>query len=88
MSTSNSKKSIESLIPFPPDVPFSDNRRIEYWSASRARQTFLDYFGNVCEHTFIPSSSTIPHEDPTLLFANSGMTQVILLGFFCLSNIC
>lgn len=41
------------------------------WPATRVRQTFLDYFRER-EHTFVPSSSTIPYEDPTLLFANAG----------------
>lgn len=38
---------------------------------------FVDFFVEEHEHTFVPSSSTIPHEDPTLLFANAGMNQVI-----------
>lgn len=46
------------------------------WNVHRVRKTFIDFFVQKYNHTFIPSSSTIPHEDPTLLFANSGMTQV------------
>lgn len=61
--------------PFGPDVPFNSKERTAYWTVSRVRQTFLDYFCQEHQHTFVPSSSTIPHEDPTLLFANSGMTQ-------------
>lgn len=45
------------------------------WSSSRIRQEFLDYFAQN-NHTFVPSSSTIPYDDPTLLFANAGMNQV------------
>jgi len=45
------------------------------WSSVRIRQEFFDYFAKN-NHTFVPSSSTIPYDDPTLLFANAGMNQV------------
>ncbi|KAI0029209.1 tRNA synthetases class II (A)-domain-containing protein [Vararia minispora EC-137] len=50
-------------------------------SAPQVRQAFFDYFRSK-NHTFVPSSSTIPYEDPTLLFANAGMNQYksIFLG--------
>ncbi|KAI0671691.1 tRNA synthetases class II (A)-domain-containing protein [Trametes maxima] len=50
-------------------------------SASQVREEFFKYFKSK-EHTFVPSSSTIPYEDPTLLFANAGMNQykAIFLG--------
>ncbi|KAF5102517.1 hypothetical protein DV451_001810 [Geotrichum candidum] len=53
----------------------------ENWPASKVRNTFLDYFKSN-EHTFVPSSSVIPYDDPTLLFANAGMNQYkpIFLG--------
>jgi alanyl-tRNA synthetase len=38
------------------------------------RQRFLKYFQNKA-HTLIPSGSVIPHNDPSLLFANAGMNQ-------------
>lgn len=44
-------------------------------SSTQIRQAFFDYFQSN-GHTYVPSSSTIPYEDPTLLFANAGMNQV------------
>jgi alanyl-tRNA synthetase len=38
------------------------------------RSKFLRFFEEK-EHSIIPSSSLIPHNDPTLLFTNSGMVQ-------------
>ena len=46
-------------------------------TAPQVRQAFFDFFKSK-QHTFVPSSSTIPYEDPTLLFANAGMNQVRL----------
>ncbi|KAI4241046.1 MAG: hypothetical protein L6R40_004794 [Gallowayella cf. fulva] len=53
----------------------------EQWPAARVRETFLEYFEKN-GHTFVPSSSVVPHSDPTLLFANAGMNQYksIFLG--------
>ncbi|KAK2548129.1 Alanine--tRNA ligase, partial [Acropora cervicornis] len=50
-------------------------------SAKDLRQMFVDFFVEKHEHTFVPSSSTIPHEDPTLLFANAGMNQKEAIEF-------
>lgn len=54
------------------------------WPADKVRSTFIDYFKQKesSPHTFVPSSSTIPYDDPTLLFANAGMNQYkpIFLG--------
>ena len=44
-------------------------------TAKQVRQLFIDYFCDR-DHVFIPSSSTIPLDDPTLLFTNAGMNQV------------
>ncbi|KAG0218395.1 Alanine--tRNA ligase [Mortierella sp. NVP41] len=54
----------------------------DHWTAVRVRETFISYFRDQHHHTFVASSSTIPHDDPTLLFANAGMNQYkpIFLG--------
>ncbi|KAI7902958.1 alanyl-tRNA synthetase [Cokeromyces recurvatus] len=51
------------------------------WPVNKVRSTFIKYFEEN-GHKFIPSSSTVPHDDPTLLFANAGMNQYkpIFLG--------
>lgn len=43
-------------------------------NSQQIRQTFLDYFQKQ-GHTSVKSSSLIPENDPTLLFANAGMNQ-------------
>lgn len=50
-------------------------------TANKIRQTFLDFFEEQ-KHIYVHSSSTIPMDDPTLLFANAGMNQFkpIFLG--------
>src|ERR1700730_15786896 len=43
-------------------------------STQTIRRQFLKYFKNQ-QHTLVPSSPVIPHDDPTLLFNNAGMNQ-------------
>ncbi|KAL7463937.1 hypothetical protein ACHAXS_004288 [Conticribra weissflogii] len=52
------------------------------WPTDKIRATFLDYFRDRHAHEFVPSSPSVPLNDPTLLFANAGMNQFkpIFLG--------
>jgi len=43
-------------------------------NSADVRKTFLDYFQRH-DHAVLPSSSSIPHGDPTLMFTNAGMVQ-------------
>ena len=55
----------------------------EGWPQAKIRSTFVEYFQRHA-HTHWPSSSVVPHDDPTLLFANAGMNQYksIFLGMY------
>ncbi len=44
-------------------------------TADQIRLSFLDFFRQHKSHTYVHSSSVVPLDDPTLLFANAGMNQ-------------
>lgn len=43
-------------------------------TTNQVRSTFIDYFVKH-GHTHVPSSPLVPHNDPSLMFVNSGMVQ-------------
>ena len=43
-------------------------------NSNQVRNTFIDFFKNN-DHTHVNSSSLVPDNDPTLMFANAGMVQ-------------
>ena len=51
-------------------------------SLNEIRKTFLKYFEKN-DHKIVESSNLVPNNDPTLMFANSGMVQFknVFTGF-------
>ena len=43
-------------------------------NSKEIRSSFLEFFKNK-DHRIVPSSSVVPHNDPTLMFSNAGMNQ-------------
>ncbi len=43
-------------------------------TSDQIRQSFIEFFEGK-QHTFAPSASVAPHDDPTLMFTNAGMNQ-------------
>ena len=48
---------------------------MEKWTANKIRKTWLDYFMSNGHYLF-PSQSLIPHNDPSLLWINSGVATL------------
>ncbi len=44
-------------------------------TANEIRRQFIDFFTHKHGHTFVPSASVVPLDDPTLMFTNAGMNQ-------------
>lgn len=55
----------------------SYSRSHEEFTSKRVRRKFIDFFKEGYEHRVVPSSSVRPRGDPSLLFVNAGMNQVI-----------
>eukprot|EP00543_Licmophora_paradoxa_P003569 CAMPEP_0202451672 /NCGR_PEP_ID=MMETSP1360-20130828/10058_1 /ASSEMBLY_ACC=CAM_ASM_000848 /TAXON_ID=515479 /ORGANISM="Licmophora paradoxa, Strain CCMP2313" /LENGTH=966 /DNA_ID=CAMNT_0049070303 /DNA_START=52 /DNA_END=2952 /DNA_ORIENTATION=+ len=53
----------------------SEEKKELEWPMDKVRSTFINFFVEQHEHVYWKSSPCVPHDDPTLLFANAGMNQ-------------
>lgn len=54
-------------------MPRDDTRQYKM-NTAEIRNKFIEFFTER-NHTFVPSASTIPFDDPTILFTIAGMAQ-------------
>lgn len=59
-----------------PNMPGVDSEVVD-WPANRVRDTFINFFEEK-SHVNWRSSPVVPHNDPTLLFANAGAVLISL----------
>lgn len=65
-------------------MPGVDSPQME-WPANKVRDTFVKFFEGK-NHVYWKSSPVVPHNDPTLLFANAGTLLLLDFQFSCCYN--